>query len=499
MYEETKHITARLQVLEFLMIQANLADLFRHTDILLFVMYAQNAAEGVTTQYQRMSQELDMSFYVSFPFDEWLRKIQNWKERLSNPEFQLEHDTAIGKGRAARLSILMEKLCDRNAEPARNAKLMHPYDSIARKSYHEAIVELESALDSLKTNLGNLAMLPLRTTKAARSKALRTYLDTAAQKEFIQAELQDYLYYCSTKRNTTVIRQLLYLKQRIQALVGKDELADLDLSESEQQELLHNLKNIFEEGEIHPASKHIPAKATPWANDELFSKVLNFVDLHAGQHFPVLDEDSIVDFLVRKDVTLSDGEELHLQTLFVLMEAMCRQLDPFLQTRFDNTARHSDDIQQRINRVLQRVEAYNTRLLPCMATGKTLADLNGLFAQWFSPRIDVALREPQVELLKLMEEGLDNIKIETYVHLLREASEMNLFKKLRPFSDKLYEALSKVENRTDEAFPIAKPSFNKYFRNPDFTKDPKWLEASKVLKSVRKEYLNLELSTDSKL
>ncbi len=97
-----------------------------------------------------------------------------------------------------------------------------------------------------------------------------------------------------------------------------------------------------------------------------------------------------------------------------------------------------------------------------------------------------------MELLKLLEEGLDNIKMETYVHLLREASEMNLFKKLRPFSDKLYEALSKVENRDDEAFPIAKPSFNKYFRNPDFTKDPKWHEASKVLKFVRKTYLNPE-------
>ena len=45
MYEETKHITARLQVLEFLMTQANLADLFRHTDILLFVLYAQNVAK----------------------------------------------------------------------------------------------------------------------------------------------------------------------------------------------------------------------------------------------------------------------------------------------------------------------------------------------------------------------------------------------------------------------------------------------------------------------
>ena len=94
MYEETKHITARLQVLEFLMTQANLADLFRHTDILLFVMYAQNVAEGVTTQYQRMLEKLNISFYVSFPFDEWLRKIQNWKEKLAKPEFQLEHDTA---------------------------------------------------------------------------------------------------------------------------------------------------------------------------------------------------------------------------------------------------------------------------------------------------------------------------------------------------------------------------------------------------------------------
>ena len=96
MTEETKHITARLQVLEFLMTQANLADLFRHTDILLFVMYAQNVAEGVTTQYQRMSGNLDISFYVSFPFDEWLRKIQNWKEKLNKPEFQLEQWVKAG-------------------------------------------------------------------------------------------------------------------------------------------------------------------------------------------------------------------------------------------------------------------------------------------------------------------------------------------------------------------------------------------------------------------
>ena len=80
MYEETKHMTARLQVLEFLMTQANLADLFRHTDILLFVLYAQNAAEGVTTQYVRMSENLDISFYVSFPFDEWLRKSRTGKK-----------------------------------------------------------------------------------------------------------------------------------------------------------------------------------------------------------------------------------------------------------------------------------------------------------------------------------------------------------------------------------------------------------------------------------
>ena len=492
MYEETKHITARLQVLEFLMTQANLADLFRHTDILLFVMYAQNAAEGITTQYHLMEERLDISFYVSFPFDEWLRKIQNWKEKLSNPKFQLEHDTAIGKGRAARLQILMEKLCDRNASLNGKAKLEHPYDSIARKPYHQAIDELEMALDLLKTNLSNLAMLPLHLSTDKRSKALRAYLDNAAKKESIQAELQDYVYYCSAKRNTSVIRQLLYLKQRIQTLVGKDELSDLDLSESEQHELLNQLKNIFEEGEINPAPKQIPAKAKPWANNELFSKALNFVNLKVGQHFPVLDEDSIVDFLVRKDVILSDGEEKHLQTLFVLMEAMCRQLEGTLQTRFDNTARHSDDIQQRISRVLQRIETYNARLLPCMATGKTLADLNGLFAQWFSPRIDIALREPQVELLKLLEDGLDNIKMEAYVHLLREASEMNLFKKLRPVGDKLYAALSIVENSDDEEFPISGSSFNKYFRNPDFTKEPKWHEASKVLKFVRKKYLNLE-------
>lgn len=349
------------------------------------------------------------------------------------------------------------------------------------------------ALDTLKANLSNLAMLPLKTSKEKRSNALQAYLCYAEQKESVQAELQDYTYYCSSKRNQSIIRQLLYLKQRILALVGQDELADLDLTESEQQELLSELKNIFEESEINPADKHIPAKASSRANDELFAKVLNFIDLNAGPHFPVLDEENIVDFLVRKDVTLSDGEEEHIQTLLVLMQAMCRQLDGVLQTRFDGIVTQPDEIQQRIDRVLKKAGYYNARLLPCMESGKTVADLNGLFARWFSPRIDVSLREPQLELLRLLEDGLDKIKMETYVHLLREASDLNLFKNLRPVSDKLYAALSKVQSRDDEAFPISGPSFNKYFRNPDFTKEPKWHEASKVLKSVRKEYLNIEL------
>ena len=138
------------------------------------------------------------------------------------------------------------------------------------------------------------------------------------------------------------------------------------------------------------------------------------------------------------------------------------------------------------------MKAYNARLLPCLATGKTLEDLNGLFDRWFSPKIAVELREPQEELLKLLEDGYDKIKMEAYVHLLREAAELKLFKNMKPMSDKLFEALCKVQSRTDEEFPIAKPSFNKYFRNPDFCKEAKWLEAAKVLNAVHGEYLKGE-------
>ena len=61
--------------------------------------------QGVTTQYHRMEEGLNISFYVSFPFDEWLRKIQNWKEKLTKPEFQSEHETVIGEKRAVRLRL----------------------------------------------------------------------------------------------------------------------------------------------------------------------------------------------------------------------------------------------------------------------------------------------------------------------------------------------------------------------------------------------------------
>ena len=184
----------------------------------------------------------------------------------------------------------------------------------------------------------------------------------------------------------------------------------------------------------YPDSKHIPAKAKPWANEELFSKVANFIDLHCGQRFPVLDEDNIVDFLVK-------------------------------------------------------TKEYNRRLLQCMAKGKTVDDLNGLFARWFSPRLDASLRKSQEELLKLLEDGYDKIKMEAYVHLLREASELNLFKKAKPMSNRLYLALSAEKGKDDEAFPISGVSFNKYFRNPDFCEEAKWKEAAKVLKAVHAEYI----------
>ena len=142
-----------------------------------------------------------------------------------------------------------------------------------------------------------------------------------------------------------------------------------------------------------------------------------------------------------------------------------------------------------LNNYQKKTKEYNSRLLQCMAKGKTVDDLNGLFARWFSPRLDASLRKSQEELLKLLEDGYDKIKMEAYVHLLREASEMNLFKKAKPMSNRLYMALSAEKGKDDEAFPISGVSFNKYFRNPDFCEEAKWKEAAKVLKAVHAEYI----------
>jgi len=136
------------------------------------------------------------------------------------------------------------------------------------------------------------------------------------------------------------------------------------------------------------------------------------------------------------------------------------------------------------------VETYNARLLPCMASGKNVGDLNKLFQMWFSSELDASMKKPQEALLRLLEDGLDNIKMETYVHLLREAWTLGLLKSEKPVSDKFYQALSRVEGGEEE-FPISGPSFNKYFRNPDFMKEEKWSEAAKLLKAVRKT-LNFE-------
>lgn len=494
--DQTKLITARLEHLQFMMASGNMP-IFRHrSDMFLFALEAYNIARGLSSRYYRMQVDMDIRFFIRFQFDNWLNEIHQWIEQLGGVEYQVEDENFFPEGRAKRLTIVVDKLFGYHLDklpadsadgsmPLPDEEILEPFRAILQMKSSNMVGAFRKALQEVHEYMLKLAMMPVDWPEEKRKEALRLYLKDSKQKPQVLTELRNYKYFCCMPDGKGVKGQFCYLKQRLLELTAHGELSQLKLSKNDQEELLGKLRTLFSHEETSPSEDQIPANEKPMADDELFAMFLYFVKLDGEKSFPVLDEDKVSNYLIRKDVYLTEEQEMNLQALFALMDAMKEYFDPILESRF-NGSRHGINVQERIDGVLNLVKKYNNRLTPLIAYGHNVGELDAFFERLFSADLRADFGKGQDQLLELFEKDRDKIKLKPYVQLLRVAADaIHPFVKKTKFGNEIYNCLKEEDIMADVT---TGQTIIDYWGKTEYKSDDNWKQAIKLVEAVENEY-----------
>lgn len=494
--DQTELITARLQHLRFMMESGHMP-MFRHrSDMFLFALEAHNIARGLSSRYYRLQEDLDIRFFVRFEFDYWLGEIQKWIEQLGGAEYRVEDENFFAEGRAKRLTIVVDRLFKYHEDKIPtdsatgsmslpNDEILEPFKAIMQMKSTDLAASFRDALREVHTYLLKLAKVPISWPEEKRRKALQLYLEEALQMASVQNELGEYEYFCAMPDSRTVRGQFCYLKQRLLALAGHGELAQLRLSKSDQEEQLDKLRKFFSCEETNPTEDQIPVGTNPMASDELFAKFLYLLRLDDEQHFPVLDEEKTATYLIRKDVFLTEPQEQNLQAIFALLGAMRNYFAPIMDSRFKGS-RHGAKVQERIDSVLAIVKIYNAKLSSLIAHGHKVEELDAFFDRLFSAELRADYGKGQDQLLELFEKDRDKIKLKPYVQLLRVASDtMHPFERKTKFGNEIYNCLSDEEVMADVT---TGQTIIDYWGKTEYKTDSNWNHAIKLVEAVGNEF-----------
>ncbi len=495
--DQTRLITARLEHLRFMMESGHMPIFRQRSDMFLFALEAHNIARGLSSRYYRLQEDLDIRFFVRFQFDYWLGEIQKWIEQLGSADYRVDDDNFFAEGRAKRLTIVVDRLFGYHTDmlpqdsaegsmPLPDEEVLEPFRAIMQMKSTDLVTSFRDALKEVHKYLLNLAMLPVEWPKEIRSKALQLYLEDSKDKTYVQTEINNYRYFCRMPDSRSVRGQFCYLRQRLIALANQGELSQLRLAKSNQKEQLDKLRKFFSSEEISPSENQIPANVQPMANDELFAKFLYLVRLDGEQQFPVLDDDKVANYLIRKDVFLAEPQEQNLQALFALMGAMQRYFAPILDKRFKGT-RYGVEVQERVDSVLRLVRKYNARLASLIAYGHKVDELDAFFERLFSAELRADYGKGQDQLLELFEKDRDKIKLKPYVYLLRVASDaIHPFAKKTRIGNDIYNSLEGEDVLADIT---TGQTIVDYWGKTEYKSDDNWNHAIKLVNAVAAEYM----------
>ena len=496
--DQTPLITARLEHLRFMMDSGKMP-IFRHrSDMFLFALEAHNIARGLSSRYYRLQEDLDIRFFVRFPFDYWLQAIQGWIKELQGDQYRVDDTDFFAEGRAKRLTIVVDRLfgyhLDRlpadsaqGSMPLPDEEILEPFRKIMDMRSTDLVASYRNALQEVYTYLEKLATMPLDWPEEKRREALRLYLADAAQTDAVKSELKAYRYFCRMSDGKTLQGQFCYLKQRLAALAANGALQGLSLSKRQQQALLERLNKRYAKEDTHPSEDQIPAEALPMAGDELFTKLLRFIRLDDKTAFPVLSSDEVFNFLVCKDVVLTIAQEQNLQALFALLDAMQAQFIELKSAQPQGSVL-GDEHQERVRMVISEVKKLNAKLTSLLDYKREVSELDAFFSRLFSSEWQKDYAKAQDDLLQLFEKGRDQIHLKPYVRMLRVAQDcLQPFRNTTSLGKKIYACLKGepiMADVTDADTIQSYYSKQGYGVNTDYS----WEQAVKLLAAVKEEY-----------
>ena len=496
--DQTQLIIARLEHLQFLM-RSGKMPIFRHrSDMFLFALEAYNIARGLSSHYYRLQENLDIRFFVHFPFDYWLNEIKQWIDQLGGAEYRVEDVDFFAEARAKRLTIVVDRLFDYHTDklPADSAQgsmqlpdseILEPFRKIMQMHSTDLVTSYSKALQDVYTYLERLYTMPLDWTEEKRHEALQLYLADAANSDQVKGTLADYCYFCRMPQSKTVQAQFCYLKELLVKFTIHDEFKGLNLSKYEQQQLLFNLQGLFGKDETHPNDDEIPTNAKPMADDVLLAKFLYFVDFSAECRFPVIDMDKVFNYLIRKDVILTTEQEYNLQALFALMGAMQAFFSPVLTKRCCSS-QMGNGRQERIRQVLNEVERLNAKLSALVDFNHSTDEIDTFFNSFFAAHWQNEYSQAQDDLLHLFEKDRTEVNLKSYIRMLRVAADcLHVFKPTKALGKKIYGCL-KDETIMSDVKDDA--TIQSYWSKQGYgvTTEENWTQAIRLIDAVKKEY-----------
>lgn len=495
--DQTQLINARLEHLKFMMDSGKMP-IFRHrSDMFLFALEAYNIARGLSSCYYRLQEDLDVRFFVRFRFDFWLQELQKWINELAGAEYRVDDENFFAEGRAKRLTIVVNRLFKyhldklpvdsaKGSMPLANEEILNPFRAILKMKTTDLVLSFKEALQDVYKYLLSLAMLPVNCSKESCRNALKDYFKDSFAKEHVQNEINDYKYFSRMPDGITVRDHFCYLKKRLLHLTENDELGQLNLSKSDKQVLIEKLGSLFGTNEFNPNDDEIPCTSHLMADEELFSKLLYFINIDRECSTLSLDEDKVFNYLTRKDVFLSVDQEKNLQALFALMDAMNQFLNHILEERSKKSTIGSKR-QERVNNVLNIVYHYNSLLSSLIDCDHDVTELNYFFACLFSSEWLENYSYAQDDLLKLFEKDRDQINLKSYIRMLRVADDsLHVFKRVTALGKRIYTCLkdeSLMEDITDGN------TIQTYYSKQGYkVNEESWKQAIKLIEAIEKQY-----------
>ena len=474
--EQSRHFERRMTDMDDIMRKEQLESYFAHSDMVKFIIDAYFITFSTATLCKEMEMNIDLSAYTRHHFSQWQSKIAGWQKRIREvPTFNIA-DKVISQRRSSRLTLINRIFRCGGIEAFMSGKIDDTSndDYLAKNlTFGGMLNEFDKTLGVIEQFIDRLAHLPLNNDC---TEALRRYVNNPSYSEAVNEERLKCQQFFAQRKNRTVGRLLLYIRMRLQAMMGERKKDYVSLSPNETEDYIRTFTSTYQsEALLFPKEADIPEGMRPLADRPLVAKMLYFLDMSDTSVFPKVDVSTMVEYLTLNNFRGCEEDEVHLCCLLALAEELQPIYASLTQGKVKVPPSTGDPVKDTVYRLLCQ---SNATLANFIVKGRTLDDLNAFFHHILFDADTDAQREAQQQLCKILFIN-DRLQLKYYLYLLHEASERHLFN--RSDSQAIYDRLHASHFCTSKGTLPTVSTVKHYLAASSHNDEPQWKEIESVL------------------